>query len=52
MAGFGYEYPAGAENDPNAPYNSREVTWECYDRDHSECSGVDCECKCHLSGDD
>lgn len=23
MSGFGYEYPAGAANDPNAPWNEQ-----------------------------
>lgn len=23
MSGFGYEYPAGAEEDPNAPWNDQ-----------------------------
>lgn len=26
---FGYSYPAGAENDPNAPYNQIEEPEEC-----------------------
>ena len=28
MSKFGYGYPAGAENDPRAPWNQRDVT-EC-----------------------
>ena len=26
---FGWDYPAGAENDPNAPFNQPEALEEC-----------------------
>jgi hypothetical protein len=37
---FGWDYPPGAENDPNAPWNER------YDDEWCEDCGVDpCECE-------
>ena len=39
MGIFGWDYPPGAANDPNAPYN--QVDDEC---PHCELSIDDCEC--------
>jgi hypothetical protein len=40
---FGWDYPAGAEHDPNAPYNQPDIPDECpecgepnYDEDNHE----------------
>ena len=38
MSAFGCAYPAGAENDPNAPWNAVEMEVSC-----SECGHVTCE---------
>jgi hypothetical protein len=34
---LGWDYPAGAENDPNAPWNEEEVPCE-------QCGHTGCEC--------
>ena len=44
---FGWSYPPGAENDPNAPWNQKECPESCASMVEvwSECGGVDaCEC--------
>jgi|TARA_R110002020_G_scaffold189634_2_gene388920 hypothetical protein len=42
MSGFGYEYPAGAANDPNAPWN-QQVCDRCgYEVDSPNEDGI-CE---------
>mgnify|MGYP003136132175 CR=1 FL=1 len=41
MGIFGWSYPAGAENDPNAPYN--QVDYEC-----SYCGLDTDECTCEF----
>ena len=43
MSVFGYNYPAGAEHDPNAPWNQKDPE-EC-----SECGGEGCE-ECDWEG--
>jgi len=37
---FGWDYPAGAENDPNAPYNQRDVPIHSHDFGCPECEGT------------
>ena len=52
MSAMGWHYPAGAEGDPNAPYNQEEIgPCDCghpYD-DHEECGAGAClisDCDC------
>jgi len=43
MIGFGYDYPAGAEDDPAAPYNEKECANcdELVDGDQRYCAACD-----------
>lgn len=54
MNPFGYHYPAGAESDPRAPWNQRDVE-ACDSCDGTgrvsctDCRGEDCQ-KCDAEG--
>jgi hypothetical protein len=41
---YGWHYPAGAENDPRAPWNQVEPHCEHCERLESECVCVHCPC--------
>lgn len=43
MIGLGYEYPAGADDDPSAPYNQKECDncEEIVDGDQTYCADCD-----------
>jgi len=45
---FGWSYPPGAENDPNAPYNQPDDEYGCPECEENPCVCEVCK-ECHLT---